>query len=200
MDVPRSIVGRDAVQRRGEWLWAAAEAGDEGAVYRALRDAGAEARADVCRWVNESAERTTPLHAAVRNGNVKVVDMLLNASRNAEPHVALLRDANGYLPVHVAATMGRVAVLRRVLSARDANFGVLQALAKTDRDGCTALHWAASGHHALCVDALLRAGASARVRNHVSAPPPRRLCGGMALTLTPDGTGRYTRRHGRWPR
>ncbi|MGH9873341.1 MAG: ankyrin repeat domain-containing protein [Pyrinomonadaceae bacterium] len=100
------------------------------------------------------------LSQAVTNGDADAVKALL--VKGADPNAKMER---GVRPLMLAA-------------AKDSRLGVLEVLlgAKADfrlkdKDGDTALHWAAASGAAKCADALLKAGADRAARNNVNQTP-----------------------------
>jgi ankyrin repeat protein len=123
--------------------------------YAASRDAAVVIPALSTRSILNAAddEGTTPLAAAVGQGNRKAVDALLKGGADAR---STTRNGNSVL--HLAAA-GRQAVLIPVLIAARAPIDAVNS------QGDTALMLAVKSRCPACVQSLLAAGASTRVRN-----------------------------------
>ena len=63
----------------------------------------------------ESAQSRFALHAAAREGKVTVVESLLNA----DPKLARLRDDDGRLPIHWAASSTQPAIVLLLAQQKD---------------------------------------------------------------------------------
>ena len=163
-----------SVLARREYLAAAGEAegGSEaegGETAAADRPGPAAADGAAVGGPNDVGERYTatcdaPLHAAARAGDADLVELLLAAGGTAD---AL--NADGAAPAHVAARCGNAGALAMLLAD-----GVGTQTDAEDVDGWTALHHAADGGHAECVQLLLSAGASADPRDSVALTPLHR--------------------------
>ncbi|KAJ3005964.1 hypothetical protein HKX48_000374 [Thoreauomyces humboldtii] len=90
----------------------------------------------------------TALHYAASKGHLETVDELLNA--DADPSVP---DSYGQLPIHRAATLDRLAVVRRLKEDPRGKVNV------RDGSGNTPLHLAAEEGHVELVRYLLSVGA-----------------------------------------
>ncbi len=76
---------------------------------------------------------TSPLMMAAECGHFKLVEVLL--SRKADPYIT---DNKGYIPLHRAASFNHLLVLNSLL------LNAPQTINRPDRDGFTALHYAAT--------------------------------------------------------
>lgn len=94
----------------------------------------------------------TPLHVAVAQGNVQVVEMLLRHGANPDA----VMWATGYTPLHLSA-MGAYTTVTRSLLAHGARVSSLGGPRL-----CTPLHIAASHGSWPCIRALIGAGADPR--------------------------------------
>lgn len=113
--------------------------------------------------MNATAEvnRITPLWIAARNGNVDVVEKLLEYQAKLTA-----THTNGTTPLHVAAQHGHVQVVKRLLReyAKSAFSNSGAYIGIVDVEGNTAVLAAARAGRFAVVEALLYAGVSARVR------------------------------------
>ncbi|RYP73764.1 hypothetical protein DL771_003477 [Monosporascus sp. 5C6A] len=100
----------------------------------------------------ESAQSRFALHAAAREGKVTVVESLLNA----DPKLARLKDDDGRLPIHWAASSNQPAIV--LLLAQQKDF---------DPDAQTVMHFVASKNNLDVARKLFenKPPASARVRD-----------------------------------
>ena len=98
------------------------------------------------------------LHWAVQEARLEVIDLLLSAG--ADPNVAVEAHEGGHdnTILGLAAADGRVDVIAKLLAGG-------AKIDTTDRDGLTALHWAAIFNRLEVVSALLAAGASPAARD-----------------------------------
>lgn len=109
----------------------------------------------------------TALHFAVSKGNLEVVKTLLSGGASAR-----FKDKRGQLPLHRAAAVGSVPIVKLLLGPE----GKSPANA-SDMDGMTALHHAVSEGHGDVAVELMRQGAEVgRVDGE----------GRTALALAPD--------------
>ena len=122
--------------------WAAYQ--DDLETTKALLVAGADANA-------ANRYGVTPLSLACTNGNVAMVELLIKAG--ADPNAAL---PGGEAPLMTAARTGKIAAVKALI-ANGANIH-----AKDDRQGQTALMWAAAEGHTEVVELLIEFGADFR--------------------------------------
>jgi ankyrin repeat protein len=101
----------------------------------------------------------TCLMAAVSNGRLKAVELLLAHGANIEA-----RDGTGFTPLISAAQNGHTAVVNALLAAG------AEKEAKTN-DGATALFGAAQNGHVAVVEALLAAGADMEAKTNDGCTP-----------------------------
>ncbi|KAF2401364.1 proteasome regulatory particle subunit [Trichodelitschia bisporula] len=117
----------------------------------------------------------TALHFTASKNNLDVARKLV-----AQKASARIKDRRQQLPLHRAAAVGSVPMIRLLLD----NHSPINA---TDVDGMTALHHAISEGHADAAVFLLRAGAEADKRDRD---------GNLAIQLAPDGKVRdFVRQH-----
>jgi ankyrin repeat protein len=153
---------------------------------------GGPLRAQSAPTTQTSPDGSTPLHEAVRAGDVKAVDALL--ARGADPKAA---TRYGITPIHIAALNGHVASVQRLLAAgvdvdaattggettlmtaaRAGRTELVRLLldrgARVDaRDAVraqTALMWAVTEGHADVVKLLVGKGADVNARTTVTQP------------------------------
>ncbi|RYP38952.1 hypothetical protein DL767_002391 [Monosporascus sp. MG133] len=106
----------------------------------------------------ESAQSRFALHAAAREGKVTVVESLLNA----DPKLARLKDDDGRLPIHWAASSNQLAIVLLLAQQKDFDPDV-----EKDDSGWTPLMIAASVKDGdAIVDLLLRKGADVNRKNN----------------------------------
>eukprot|EP01062_Namystynia_karyoxenos_P067142 TRINITY_DN61010_c0_g1_i1.p1 TRINITY_DN61010_c0_g1~~TRINITY_DN61010_c0_g1_i1.p1 ORF type:complete len:284 (+),score=74.00 TRINITY_DN61010_c0_g1_i1:83-934(+) len=155
--------------------WDAVRSGDANAVRAQLAaDAGLRDAADP-NARGPSGRRA--IHEAAGLGHGAVVSALLESGAGpAEP------DNYGRTPVMLAAALGRGEVLRTLLAAlsRELSPGeVAGAVSRSDREGQTALHYAATAPVAQCVRQLLAHGAAPGVVGKQGLTPLElaRTCG-----------------------
>ena len=104
--------------------------------------------------VAEDGSNQTALHLAAAGGHMEVVELLLRGGAAREAGTT-----TGKTAMHFAAEFGQLPVLRLLLrAAAPGDFAELMA---ADRDGWTALHYAAFGLHPEAVSTLLEAGPAA---------------------------------------
>lgn len=96
-----------------------------------------------------AADGTTPLAAAVRDGNLRTVQALLRAGAKADAAAA-----DGTAPMHLAAANGDVPAIEELIAAG------ASVSAKRKVDGLTPVHLAAAAGKAEALRALLAAGAN----------------------------------------
>uniref|UniRef100_A0A3B5PT19 Uncharacterized protein n=1 Tax=Xiphophorus maculatus TaxID=8083 RepID=A0A3B5PT19_XIPMA len=107
----------------------------------------------------ELKQRATPLYLACQEGHLHVARYLVT-DRGANVH---LTAYDGMTCLHAAAHMGRQAVVDWLVSLRFVNFLIQVTctdvgLSCQDREGATAMHFAASrGHHCI-LEKLLHMG------------------------------------------
>ena len=123
--------------------------------YAASRDAAVVIPALSTRSILNAAddEGTTPLAAAVGQGNRKAVDALLKGGADART-----TTRNGNSVLHLAAADGQVALIPVLIVAH-------APIDAVNSQGDTALMLAVKSRCPGCVTSLLAAGASTRVRN-----------------------------------
>lgn len=178
------LVGLGASARDGAFLDAVRD-GDTTAVRAQLK--GMKTLANTA-----AADGSTPLHFAIENDDVAMVDALLAAG--ADPKAA---NRFGMTPMFAAAESGNAAIIERLLKAGvDANATVpggetaLHTAARTgkvaaikvllahgakvdtpeERRGQTPLMWAASNNNAEAIKVLVEAGANIKTR--AAGPKP----------------------------
>jgi len=100
-----------------------------------------------------------PLHCAVREGYVHIVQSLVSAGADCSDS-----DCNGQTVLHVAAETGHYEIIKLLLShVTDVN--------GRDVRGCTALHCAAASGHEAIASVLLAAGADTSVTDKSQCTP-----------------------------
>ncbi|KAL1952606.1 hypothetical protein VTO42DRAFT_4691 [Malbranchea cinnamomea] len=114
----------------------------------------------------KSISGQSALHFATSKNNISTVHKLLSHKCNAR-----VRDSRGQLPLHRAAAIGSIPLLRILLEDGKS------PLNTPDIDGLTALHHAISEGHGEAALVLLRAGAEADKRDNE---------GRLAIDLAPD--------------
>jgi ankyrin repeat protein len=163
------------------------------------------------RPLSVDPDGTTPLHWAVRNGDIAVVKRLLRAGADAKA-----ANRYGVTPLSLAAERGDAATIDALLAAgadangalsngqtmlmiaaRTGNPAAIQALvehgasvnAKEHVLGETALIWAAADNHADAIGTLVRAGADVNARSNEPAFPVRDWGDGKSgrFTVLPRG-------------
>lgn len=143
---PEPSSSEESVQPSAEALLEASKLGDLDSVVEQL-EAGTE-------WDCETnVNKRKPLHFAALYGHSKIVAVLLK-NKSA---VVDVRDRQGYTPLHLAASEGKLAIVQQLLTGR----------AKVDsvnRYGETALMMATYWGHKDVVRVLLAAGADAGLR------------------------------------
>ena len=201
---PRRSTGqRDALQRTA--LWRAARAGR-------LQEVESLARTEQLNSADVDGE--TPLHAAVRGGDLAAVRAILRAGASQSPankqgvtplHLAAQNDAQGIVealvatganvevrdefgctPLHDAARRGSVSVVSLLLKS-----GAKPQPA--DNSGSTPLHRAARAGRVDVLKLLLSAGASSTARNSMGKTPldeAKASRNGEAITLLSDAASR----------
>lgn len=106
-------------------------------------------------------KRYTPLHYAVKNGNVPMVLTLLGAEGiDVNPE-----DDSGNTPLHLAASYNRTAIAIQLLKAEGINVDA------QDYYGNTPLHTAARSKHTNMVKKLLNRGANFNVKDKYGRTP-----------------------------
>ncbi|KND02395.1 uncharacterized protein SPPG_09064 [Spizellomyces punctatus DAOM BR117] len=122
LDFERSIHGcaqRGDVAKVRKWLLKCCPDERDRAGYTALHYAARQGHVDVCRVILESGGDpnaktheigATPLHKAILSRNFPTVDLLLSYDALAD-----MADNDGRTPWHVAACVGDVNILRRML-------------------------------------------------------------------------------------
>jgi ankyrin repeat protein/CRP-like cAMP-binding protein len=112
-----------------------------------------------------SRSGATPLHSAAELGHFEIFEALLAYGAEFDA-----RTIRGESVAHVAARLGRVAILEKLLECRETLFapsdGASPIGTRDDGDFLVArdhtesfpIHWAAAGGHAACIAALIRAG------------------------------------------
>ncbi|CAG9465746.1 unnamed protein product [Pedinophyceae sp. YPF-701] len=109
---------------------------------------------------DEPPEGSTPLHNAVRTGDLAAVQRELQR----DPQQASAADVEGYTPLHLAADSGAEDVVRALLaSGADAN--------ARDAEGQTPLHCAVLGEHEGVTRALLDCGGDAGAPDNAGETP-----------------------------
>ncbi len=102
---------------------------------------------------------SVPLHRAVRNGNLDLIQMLID--RHVDVNI---QDDHGYSPMHIAARSGNMQILQLLL-ASNAKVDIL------DKKQETPLHKAASRGHVDIVILLKENGSNTEIRNLDGAVP-----------------------------
>ena len=115
-----------------------------------------------------SRSGATPLHSAAELGHFEIFEALLAYGAEFDA-----RTIRGESVAHVAARLGRVAILEKLLECRETLFAPSDGaspigtrddgldsdfLVARDHTESFPIHWAAAGGHAACVAALIRAG------------------------------------------
>lgn len=101
------------------------------------------------------------LHCAVRANSIACIRLFSHEGGD----VGQVEYA-GISPVHLAADLGRTQCLKILLEVKGVNVN-----AKTKDKEQTALHLAAENSHIECIEVLLKKGANADVKNHMSQTP-----------------------------
>ncbi|CAG0893749.1 unnamed protein product [Cyprideis torosa] len=104
---------------------------------------------------------STPLHLAARKGDVASLEVLVGEGR-ADPWI---KDEDGLLPIHTAATFGHPEAVRFFLRYNASHPERGDMLNERDNDGDTPLSWAVKRGHVECVRLLLLAGADVTIAN-----------------------------------
>ena len=112
-----------------------------------------------------SRSGATPLHSAAELGHFEIFEALLAYGAEFDA-----RTIRGESVAHVAARLGRVAILEKLLECRETLFAPsdgaspigtrddVDFLVARDHTESFPIHWAAAGGHAACIAALIRAG------------------------------------------
>uniref|UniRef100_A0ABD2WWG8 Uncharacterized protein n=1 Tax=Trichogramma kaykai TaxID=54128 RepID=A0ABD2WWG8_9HYME len=117
-------------------------------------------------------EGRTALHAAIFNGNINLVHILL--SRGASPNSA---DKNGFTPLHfVCQREDDNVYLARTFFEIGEKFNKPVRIDSRDEDGNTPLHMAIHKDHVNLVGFLLRRGANPNSPNKDGETPLHRIC------------------------
>lgn len=106
------------------------------------------------------------LHFATSKSNISTVNTLITHKCSAR-----VKDERGQLPLHRAAAVGSIPILKALLEQGRSPVNA------TDVDGLTALHHAISEGHGDAAILLLKAGAEADKRDST---------GSLAIDLAPD--------------
>ncbi len=109
--------------------------------------------------VHSKVHDETPLHRAIRSGNVTVARALLD--RGADPDARRIYEET---PLHVAASQGETAIVEALLAAG----AEIDAL---DHHENTPLQRAVAAHEHAVIETLLRAGASTTLKNKYGMLP-----------------------------
>ncbi|CAB0039173.1 unnamed protein product [Trichogramma brassicae] len=109
----------------------------------------------------------TPLHVAIKNGKIKLVEILMR--RGANPNLA---DKNGFTPLHIVcqSKYDDVDLLKMLFEAADKFNKPLQVDAR-DKSNCTPLHLALNCGHEQIAEWLLRKGADLNLANAEGSTP-----------------------------
>ena len=97
---------------------------------------------------NQDFEGSTALHEATKHGRLDIVEQLLK--RSAKPTI---KDNRGRTPIHYAADLGNVAILRQLIVGNNAGIN------DSDVADWTPLRLAVFGHHLEMVKLLIDLGA-----------------------------------------
>ena len=126
-------------------------------VLEALLDRGADINAHGKYWRDEP---TFPLKLAAQQGDMETVQLLLDHGANVNE-----QDVDGFTTLHMAASRGNEALLRRLIYDYKADLGVQL------RNGSLPIHSAASEGHKTCVELLIDAGANIDALNKEDRTP-----------------------------
>ncbi len=149
---PRELAGeRDSLQRTR--LWRAARAGR-------LQEVESLVRTEQLNSADVDGE--TPLHAAVRAGDLTVIRAILRAGAGQSP-----ANKHGVTPLHLAAQNDAQGIVEALI----ATGGNVEA---RDEFGCTPLHDATRRASASVVSLLLRSGAKPQAADHFGTTPLHR--------------------------
>ena len=107
-------------------------------------------------------EGESPLHAAVRSGNLALVQNFL---QKGEPILAY--DSRGWAPIHVAAVRGESAIFAQLLSAGAA----VNTPTSSNNNKETPIHLVAEQGPVAILSVLLNHGADVRARNAIGNTP-----------------------------
>ena len=130
-----------------------------------------------------SRSGATPLHSAAELGHFEIFEALLAYGAEFDA-----RTIRGESVAHVAARLGRVAILEKLLECRETLFAPsdgaspigtrddVDFLVARDHTESFPIHWAAAGGHAACIAALIRAGSPVSIGGMWRGASPRICC------------------------
>ena len=118
-----------------------------------------------CDFVNmKDGEGQTPLHIAIRYGQLRIVKQLLQANTHHD-----LQDINGDTPLNIACKHGHLEIVKQLLQAQaDPNI--------SNTDGKTPLYVASSGGHLQIVEQLIQAQVNPNIPNVNGETPLYTAC------------------------
>lgn len=119
---------------------------------------------------NAMDDRQTPLHYASRNGNDKMIEILLKKRAK----VSAVTDTNHETALHLAANRGHEIVVRMLLQATRGEETKRYVDMKTKNEGWTALHFAAKAGYVGVMKILMRFGATYNLKGR-DGKTPRQL-------------------------
>lgn len=119
--------------------------------------------------ISKDADNRTALHWAVSSQAAEIVTYLL--SHMKEVDLDTLTDDAGWTPIHIAASIGNVPILKELCERQ-----IKPDLNQVTFQGVTALHLAVSKTHYTTVEYLLANGASTRIKDKKGQLPLHRAC------------------------
>ncbi|CAD1784717.1 similar to Saccharomyces cerevisiae YGR232W NAS6 Proteasome-interacting protein involved in the assembly of the base subcomplex of the 19S proteasomal regulatory particle (RP) [Maudiozyma barnettii] len=119
--------------------------------------------------IAKDADNRTALHWAVSSQATEIVTYLLSHMKDID--LDILTDDAGWTPVHIAASVGNLPILKELCERE-----IKPDLDLKTQQGITALHLAVSKTHYGIVEYLLANGASTRIKDKKGQLPLHRAC------------------------